>query len=119
MSFTREPPFYDTNPSLALPHAVPGPGGHRVTELTLHCLKCNQVLTNLHGTATDHRDWTDFVVAAPCPKCRGVTRGRMRIDSNGLVQHYSDTGWVEQLSQSRWDRFVIKVHRFLSRRPRK
>ena len=109
-------PFYDAHPPVALPHAVPGPGGHRVTELTLHCLRCNQVLTNLHGTATDQRDCTDFAVASFCPECRGVTQARMRIHSDGKVQHYSDTGWVEQLSLSRWDRFVIGVHRRLFRR---
>jgi len=116
----REPSFFEAHPLVELPHQVPGPGGHRVSELTVHCLKCNRVLTHPHGTATDHREWTDFVLAAYCDQCRGVTNARMRIHSDGQVLHFSDTGWVEQLSLSRWDRFVIGVERFISRyRPRK
>ncbi len=108
--------FYDAHPPVALPHTVPGPDGHSVKELTAHCQRCSRVLTDLHGTATDHRNWTDFVVAAPCPQCRGVTHARLRIHSDGQVQHYSETGWVEQLSLSPWDRFVIGAHRLLFRR---
>lgn len=116
MATNKSAPFHAEHPRVVLPHAVPGPGSFQVTELPIQCRQCSRPLSEPHGTATDGRDYTDFIIAAHCARCRCATQARLRIFSDGRILHYSDTAWGEQIALSRWDRFVLALRRFLNRK---